>query len=62
MYKALVKQHTPERRFLDMGDVVRDLMHELYQRGPGMQKLRAEPPSWKRDMSKIFGQKVRSDA
>ncbi len=45
-----------------MGDVVRDLMHELYQRGPGMQKLRAEPPSWKRDMSKIFGQKVRSDA
>ncbi len=36
MYKALVKQHTPERRFLDMGDAVRELTHDLCQRGPVM--------------------------
>jgi hypothetical protein len=55
MYKALVKQHTPEWRFLDMGDAVRELTHDLYQRGPAMQKLRAEHPSWTWDMSKLFG-------
>jgi hypothetical protein len=66
MYTALVKQHTPERRFLDMGDAVRELAHNLCQRGPAMRKLRAEHPSWTRDMSKLFGwktgRKVCSDA
>jgi len=66
MYKALVKQHTPERRFLDMGDAMRELTHDLCQRGPAMRKLRAEHPSWTRDMSKLFGWitggKVCSDA
>jgi hypothetical protein len=66
MYKALGKQHTPERRFLEMGNAVRELTHELCQRGPAMQKLRAEHPSTTRDMSKLFGwitgQKICSDA
>ena len=54
MYKALVKQHMPEWRFLDMGNAVRELTHNLCQRGPAMRKLRAEHPSWMRDMSKLF--------
>jgi hypothetical protein len=58
MYKALVKQHTPERRFLDMGDAVRELAHDLCWRGPAMRKLRAEHPSWTWDMSKLFGWKT----
>jgi hypothetical protein len=55
MYKVLGKQHTPERRFLDMGDAVRELTHGLCQRGLAMQKLGAEHPSETRDMSKLFG-------
>ena len=66
MYKALVKQHTPERRFLGMDDAVRELTHNLCQRGPAMRQRRAEHPSWTQDMSKFFGwntgRKVRSDA
>jgi hypothetical protein len=66
MYTALVKEHTPERRFLSMGDAVRELTHDLCQRGPAMRKLRAEHPSWTRDLGKLFGwvtgRKVRSDA
>jgi hypothetical protein len=54
MYKALVKQHTPEQKILDMGNAVRELTHDLCQRGPEMWKLRAEHPSWTRDMSKLF--------
>jgi hypothetical protein len=65
MYTTLAKQHTPERRFLDMGDAVRELAHDLCQRGPAMRKLRAEHPSWTWVMSKLFGwktgRKVRSD-
>ena len=38
MYKALVKQHTPERRILDTGNAVRELTHNLCQRGPAMRK------------------------
>ncbi len=55
MYKALVKQHLPERRFLDMGNAVRELTHDLCQRGLAMQKLKAEHLSKTRDMSKLFG-------
>jgi hypothetical protein len=55
MYKALVKQHTPERRFLNMGNAMRELTHDLCQRGPAMRKRRAEHRSWTRDMSKLFG-------
>ncbi len=66
MYKALVKQHTPERRFLDMGNAVRKLAHDLCQRGTAMGKLRAEHLSWTLDMSKLFGwitgRKVHLDA
>ena len=66
LYTALVKQHMPERRFLDMGNAVRELTQNLCQRGPAMQKLRAEHPSWTRDMSILFGwiigRKVRADA
>jgi hypothetical protein len=66
MYKVLVKQHTPEWRFLDMGNAVRELTHNLCQRGLAMQKLRAKHSSWTRDMSKLFGwiigRKVRADA
>ncbi len=51
MYKALVKQHMPEQWFLDMGDAVRELTHNLCQRGPAMQKLRTEHPSWTQDLS-----------
>jgi hypothetical protein len=45
MYKVLIKQHMPEQRFLDMGDAMRELAHNLCQMGPAMQKLRAEHPS-----------------
>jgi hypothetical protein len=66
MYTTLIKQHMPERRFLDMGDAVRELAHNLCQRGPAMQKLRAEHSSWTRDMLKLFEwktcRKVRLDA
>ncbi len=47
------EQHMPERRFLDMGDAVRELTHALCQRGPAMRKLRGEHRSW---------MQVRSDA
>jgi hypothetical protein len=66
MYMALIKEHTPERRFLPMGDAMRELTHNLCQRGPSMRNLRAEHPSWTRVMGKLFGwvtgRKVRSDA
>jgi hypothetical protein len=66
MYTALVKEHTSERRFLSMGDAVRELTHDLCQRGPAMRKLRAEHPSWTQDLGKLFGwmtgRKVWSDA
>ena len=55
MYKALVKQHTPEQRILDTGNAVRELTHNLCQRGPVMRKLSAEHQCWMRDMSKLFG-------
>ncbi len=55
MYTLLVKEHTPEQRFLEMGDAVRELTHDLCQRGLAMRKLRAEHPSWTRDMGKLFG-------
>jgi hypothetical protein len=66
MYKALVKQHTPEQRFLNMGNAVRELAHDLCQRSLVMRKLRAEHPSWTWDMLKLFlwitGRKVCLDA
>ncbi len=66
MYTALVKEHTPEWRFLTMGNAVRELTHDLCQRGISMRKLRAEHPSWTQDMGKLFGwvtgRKVWSDA
>ncbi len=58
MYKTLVKQHMPEQRFLDMDNAMRELAHNLYQKGPVMWKLRAEHPSWTRDMSRLFGWKT----
>ncbi len=58
MYTALVKQHTLEHRFLDMGNAVRESAHDLCQRGPAIGKLRAEHPSWTWDMSKLFGWKT----
>ena len=49
-----------------MGNAVRELTHNLCQRGPAMRKLRAEHSSWTRDMAKLFGwvigRKDRSDA
>ena len=66
IYKMLVKQHMPERKFLDMGNAVGELTHDLCQRGPAMWKLRAEHLSWTQDMSELFSwitsQKVRADA
>jgi hypothetical protein len=58
MYTTLIKQHTPEHIFLDMGNAMRELAHDLCQRGPAMWKLRAEHPSWTQDMSKLFGWKT----
>jgi hypothetical protein len=57
MYTALVKEHTPEGRFLSMGDAVRELTHDLCQRGPAMRKLRAEHPSWTRDLGKLLNRR-----
>jgi hypothetical protein len=36
MYTALIKEHTPERRFLRMGDAVRESTLDLCHRGPAM--------------------------
>jgi hypothetical protein len=55
MYKVLVKQHTLERRCLDMGNAMRELTHDLCQRGPLMWKLRAEHPSWTWNVGKFLG-------
>ena len=55
MYKVLVKEHTPERRFLEMGNTVRELTHDQCQRGLVMQKLRAEHSRWTWDMGKLLG-------
>ena len=55
MYMALVKEHTPEQRFLSMGNAVRELTHDLCQRGPAMRKLRAEHPSWTRNLGNCSG-------
>jgi hypothetical protein len=55
MYTVLIKEHMPEQRFLEMGNAVRELTHDLCQRGPAMRKLRAEHPNWTRDMGKLFG-------
>ena len=38
-----------------MGDAVRELTHDLFQRGPAMRKLRAEHPSGIQDMGKLYG-------
>jgi hypothetical protein len=66
IYLELVKQHMPEQRYLDMSKAVRELMHNLCQRGLVMQKLRDEYPSWTWNMGKLFGwitsQNVCSDA
>ena len=66
MYTALVKEHMPERRFLRMGDAVRELTYDLCQRGPAMWKKRAEHPSWIQDVTKLFGcvtgRKIQYDA
>ena len=49
-----------------MGNAVRELTHDLCQRGPAMRQRRAEHPSWTRDMSKLLGwnagRKVHLDA
>ena len=40
MYHALIDKWTPYgRRALDMGDAVRELTHDLCQRGPEIRKL-----------------------
>jgi hypothetical protein len=54
-YRVLVKEHTPERRFFDIGNAVRELKHDICQRGQVIQKLRVEHPTWTRDMIKLFG-------
>ena len=54
-YKALLKQHTPEWSFLNMSNVMRELTHNLCQRGLPMRKRRAQHPSWTPDMRKLFG-------
>ena len=66
MYTALHKRHNGGRRILDMGDAVRELTHDLCQRGPVIRKMKAEHPVWLRDMTRLFGWKsgrtIRSDA
>ncbi len=66
MYRALIKQHMPERRFLEMGNAMRKLMHSLCQRSLMMRKLRVEHPSWIQNIGKLLGWmtgwKVCSDA
>ena len=53
---ALINKWTPYgRQMLDMGDAVRELTHDLCQRGPEIRKLRAKHPLWTRDMTKLFG-------
>ncbi len=55
IYTAIMELHIAGRHLLDVGDAVWELMHELCQRGPAMRQMRAEHPSWTRDMTRLFG-------
>ncbi len=55
MYMAIMEIHSASWHLLDMGNAVRELMHELCQRGSAMRQMRAEHPSWLRDMTRLFG-------
>jgi hypothetical protein len=46
MYRVLFNWNTLGRRLLDMGKALRELTHDLLQRGLTIRKLRAEHPSW----------------
>ncbi len=65
MYMAIMELHSPGWHLLDMGNAVRELRHDLCQWGPAMSKMRAEHPSWTRDMMRLFGwftgRKIRLD-
>lgn len=66
MYKALVKQYTPDRQAMSMAECVKFLAHSLMQCGPSMRAKAPEHPSFTRDLSTIFhygvGRKIRTDA
>ena len=38
-----------------MGDAVRDLTHDLCQKGMAMRRMRAKHPSWMCDMTRLLG-------
>ncbi len=65
MYTAIMELHSTGRHLSDMGNAVRELTHELCQRGPAMRQMRVEHPSWTRDMTRLFGwfpsRKIRLD-
>jgi hypothetical protein len=65
-YVALVKEHTPFRRYLTMSECVKILAHYLMQYGPPMRKREAEHPKYSRDLQQIMdfgtGRKLRTDA
>jgi hypothetical protein len=48
-----------------MGNAVRELMHDLCQRGPAMRKMRAENPCFTKDVTRLSGwftgRKIHSD-
>ncbi len=66
VYAALVEEHTPERRYLDMDESVKEMAHALTQQGEPMRKQRPEHPLWFRPLSGVFewvtGRKLRTDA
>jgi len=66
IYDALVEKYTLGRRYLDMGETVREIEHAFFQRRDSMRSQRAEHPLWLRDLSYVFGwfigRKMRSDA
>mmetsp|Transcript_29715 Transcript_29715/g.54805 ORF Transcript_29715/g.54805 Transcript_29715/m.54805 type:complete len:295 (+) Transcript_29715:1717-2601(+) len=66
IYDALVTEHTPDRRFLEMREAIEEMTHAFCQRGVSMRLQRAEHPWHSRDLTNVFesgvGRKVRSDA
>ena len=66
IYDALVDEHTPDRRFLEMREAIEEMTHAFFQRGTSMRSQKAEHPLHLTDLTNVFeydmGRRVRSDA
>ena len=66
IYEWLVVEYTPERRFLCMGEAVKEAAHALLQKGPPMRMQSPEHPLPLMNLGKLWnpgsGRKKRTDA